>query len=46
MIFAFMSASYVYPPKPEVQFVADHPFFLSIASRNNDVLFVGRLSKL
>ncbi|XP_025406326.1 leukocyte elastase inhibitor-like isoform X5 [Sipha flava] len=46
MIFAFMSAPYVYPPKPEVQFVADHPFFLSIASRNNDVLFVGRLSKL
>ncbi|XP_025406328.1 serpin B4-like isoform X7 [Sipha flava] len=40
------SAVHVYPPPPEVQFVADHPFFLSILSRNNDVLFVGRLSKL
>ncbi|XP_025406327.1 leukocyte elastase inhibitor-like isoform X6 [Sipha flava] len=46
LTFVVTSAVHVYPPPPEVQFVADHPFFLSILSRNNDVLFVGRLSKL
>lgn len=32
-------------PKPDVTFVADHPFVVAILSRTDDVLFLGRLSK-
>ncbi|XP_060838643.1 leukocyte elastase inhibitor-like isoform X2 [Rhopalosiphum padi] len=31
---------------PKVNFVADHPFVVSIISRTNTILFMGRLSKL
>ncbi|XP_015375357.1 PREDICTED: serpin B4-like isoform X3 [Diuraphis noxia] len=33
------------PPRPNVNFIANHPFMLSIIYRNKDVLFIGRLSK-
>ncbi|XP_025205520.1 serpin B4-like isoform X6 [Melanaphis sacchari] len=45
LVFMLTSLPYPAPPPPVVNFVADHPFMFSIISRNNDILFVGRLSK-
>lgn len=33
-------------PRPKGNFVADHPFVVTILTRSNDILFMGRLSKL
>lgn len=33
------------PPRPNVNFVANHPFTFAMISRNNDVVFIGRLLK-
>jgi len=45
MTFELESLTLLALPPPSVKFVADHPFTLSIISRNNDVVFIGRLSK-
>ncbi|XP_015375358.1 PREDICTED: serpin B4-like isoform X4 [Diuraphis noxia] len=46
MTFGLESVILPASPPPSVDFVADHPFTLSIISVNNDVMFIGRLSKI
>lgn len=38
------SARYPIEPLKKVEFYADRPFVVAVASRANDVLFMGRLS--
>ncbi|XP_008178943.1 serine protease inhibitor 4, serpin-4-like isoform X4 [Acyrthosiphon pisum] len=44
VIMVMYSARYPIEPLKKVEFHADRPFVVAVASRNNDVLFMGRLS--
>lgn len=43
LTFTFTSLPSMRPP--QTSFVVDHPFIFSIVSRNNDIVFFGRLVK-
>lgn len=44
MQFALLSA-WIPEPPTNIDFHANHPFYMAILSRTDDVLFLGRLSK-